>query len=272
VASEAVDFIRSRARKDDRFFAIAGFYAPHAPLNPPSRFVDMYDTADLPLPMMSTRENRLGLSDDEWRKVKAYYYALISHVDDQIGNILAALDETGVREHTIVIFTSDHGEHLGDRGQIQKGPPGFDSCAHVPLIVSYPGTIPAGQRKRELIEAVDVAPTILDYCGVQTPPQFQGRSFRPLLQGGDYGERTSVFIEHRVPFQTSWKTVRTHEHKYCVSNLGEELLFDLRSDPAELENVVRAPEHQDVLQAMREELIRRWFDVEKQYPLRTGMY
>jgi arylsulfatase len=270
VAEETADFIRRR--KGETFFAIAGFYAPHEPLNPPQRFVDMYDSATLPAPAMNAGEDRFGLSDAGWRNVRAYYYALVSHVDDQIGHILSALDEAGLREDTLVIFTSDHGEHLGDHGAFSKGPPGLDSCAHVPLIVSWPGRLREGARFSEIIEAVDLAPTVLDLCGVQVPPFMQGRSFRALIEGGDYKPRSSAFIEHRMPFSDSWKTVRTLDFKYCASSKGVELLFDLRADPNELRNVVGEAPYLEALNDMRRELLKRWFDVEKQYPLRTGRY
>ena len=270
VAQEAAQYIGQQ--RDEPFFLISGFYAPHAPLNPPGRFVDMYDPSSLPLPAMNEGENVLGLPDDEWRTVKAYYYALVSHIDDQIGRILRALDEAGVRDKTLVIFTSDHGEHLGDHGRVAKGPPGLDSCAHVPLLVSYPDCIQGARVFSELIEAVDIVPTILDYCGVQVPPVMQGVSFRPLVERRNYRERRSAFIEHRYPFRESWKTVRTHEFKYCACSSGEELLFDLERDPHELRNVASESAWAVHLNIMRAELVRRWFDVEKQYPKRTGAY
>ncbi len=89
VASETARFIRQH--RDGTFFCIAGFYAPHSPLNPPQRFVDLYRPSDLTLPAMNEGEDRQGLSDREWQTVEAFYYALISHVDDQIGRILEAL-------------------------------------------------------------------------------------------------------------------------------------------------------------------------------------
>ncbi|MCD6365753.1 MAG: sulfatase-like hydrolase/transferase [Planctomycetes bacterium] len=270
VADETIAYINRH--KDGPFFAIAGFYAPHAPINPPQRFVDMYNQADMPLPMRNEGEDQHKLSDNQWRKIKAYYYALISHVDDQVGRILSALDEAGLRDNTIVIFTSDHGDHLGDHGIVAKGPPGFDSCTHVPLIFSYPSSAPAGAVKTELIEAVDIVPTILDYCGVQIPPVMQGRSFRPLLAGGDYKPRDSIYIESRRPFAESYKVVRTHEHWYCADNSGKEILFDLDADPHQLHDVAGSSAHAGALNQMRRELIRRWFSVERQYPLRTGSY
>lgn len=275
VAEEMLTYLRQRDTGQP-FFAIAGFYAPHTPLNPPQRFVDLYDPATLPLPTQDVDSalvpwTPMALSNEHWRKVKAYYYALVSHVDDQIGRILAYLKASGLDENTMVIFTSDHGEHLGDHGLIQKGPPGLDSCAHVPLIVALPRRF-GGQRHTELIEAVDIAPTILDFCGVQAPPFFQGHSFRPLLEGGAYEPRSSVYIEFREPLSTSWKTVRTRAHKYCLRDDGLELLYDLQADPHERQNVASSPEYASTLHALRYELLQRWFTVQNPYPLRTGKY
>jgi arylsulfatase len=270
VADETIRCIRQH--REEPFFAIAGFYAPHAPLNPPQRFVDLYDPASLPLPIRNEGEDSRGLTDEDWRLVKAYYYALISHVDDQVGRILTALEEEGLRDDTLVIFTSDHGDHLGDHGQVGKGAPGFDSCLHVPLIFSAPGSRACGTAREELVEAVDIVPTILDYCGVQTPPVMQGRSFRPLLERGNYEARRSVYMEFRRPFGASHKTVRTHEYWYSANNSGREMLFDLRRDPHQLCDVSKDAQHADALHEMRHELLRRWFDVEEQYPIRTGEY
>jgi len=270
VAEECISFIEQH--RGGPFFVIGGFYAPHTPLNPPKRFVDMYDIDSLPLPHMNPGENRLGLSKAAWRRVKAYYYALVSHVDDQVGRILDALARQGRADDTLVLFTSDHGEHLGDHGRIQKGAPGYDSCSHVPLLMCYAGGFAGGQRHSGLVECVDIVPTILDYCGIQTPPQMQGRSLRPLLDGKGYEERQSVFIEHRFPFGASWKTVRTDHYKLCVSGDGRRELYDLRNDPHELCNVAADERYDGTLADMRAELVRRWFDVESQYPLRTGQY
>jgi arylsulfatase A-like enzyme len=192
-------------------------------------------------------------------------------VDEQVGRILGALEETGQIDNTVVVFTSDHGEHLGDHGLVQKGPPGYDSCARVPLVVSAPGHARRGATASALVEAVDLAPTILDLCGIQTPPWFQGRTLLPLLRGEAYVGRDSVFIEYRDPFRSSWKTVRTHEHKLCVS-ASRELLFDLAQDPYELHDRADDAAYLSALHAMRRELVRRWFTVEKQYPLKTGIY
>jgi arylsulfatase len=271
VADRTIDYLRRRGAKN--FFAIAGFYAPHCPLNPPQRFVDMYDPSSLPAPVMKGSEReRYGLSDDDWRRVKAYYYALVSHVDDQVGRILAALEQFGLRENTLVIFTSDHGEHLGDHGLIQKGPPGLDSCARVPLIMSLPGKIEPGRRQHELVELVDLAPSVLDYCALETPAFMSGRSLRPLLERGEYRPRDSVYLYWKDPFKSSWRAIRTEGLKYCVSGSGEELLFDLGKDPGELINLAGDTRFSAAVSECRRELVARILKAENQYPLRTGSY
>ena len=272
VADETCAFLERR--RADRFFCVAGFYAPHPPLNPPRRFVDMYDTASLPLPVRAEHENYRDVTDEQWRRIKAFYYAQVSHIDDQVGRILQTLDACGLSENTIVVFTSDHGEHLGDHGLVSKGSP-LDSSSRVPLVVRYPRAVEAGTARSELVEAVDLAPTILDWCGVQAPGFVQGRSVAPLLAGGEYTPRQSAFMMMRIPFGSSYKAVRTREALYAAWREGEdlrELLYDLAADPHELYDVAGDTGREALLHAMRTELVRRWFDVEPQYPLRTGAY
>jgi arylsulfatase len=281
VADEMCMFIQQH-NPNQPFFGIAGFYAPHAPLNPPAKFVDMYNPQSLPLPNFDTPGSDvpwtgMHLDDDHWRKIKAYYYAIISHVDDQIGRILQTLKETNQLNNTIIIFTSDHGEHLGDHGLIQKGPPGLISCTHVPLIFSSPNLF-SPQIITDLIESVDIAPTVLELCGVQVPPFFQGRSFSNLLLEKEYQPRSSVFIEFKDPFRSSWKTVRTKDYTYSRYWRNEspeqqcELLYDLNRDPHEQTNLSHNNHYTSTLAEMREKLLARWFEVENPYPLRTGQY
>ncbi len=268
VADETCGYIK--AHKDDPFFCIAGFYAPHTPVNPPKRFVDMYDQKSMPLPERNSGENFEDVSDEQWRKTKAYYYALVSHVDDQIGRILKTLDESGLRDNTIIIFTSDHGEYLGDHGRIQKGGP-EDASARTPLIISYSDSL-KNQKISGIVEAVDIAPTVLDLCGVQVPPYMQGKSLRPLLEGKECELRTSAFIEHRFPFGDAYKAVRTREYLYSMDNSGNETLYDLQNDPHQLCDAAGNSKYATALAEMRAEMLKRWFDAEGQYPLRTGMY
>ena len=265
VADQTIEFLRQR--QNEPFFCISGFYAPHAPLNPPRRFVEMYDPDQMTLPHRNQGENYKDTSEQQWRKVKTYYYALISHIDDQIGQIMSALGQFGLREKTLVIFTSDHGENLGDHGLVGKGQP-YDSSARVPLIVSHPTGFSSSQHYSEIIEAVDIVPSILDWCGIQIPPYMQGRSFRSLIEGRPYSARESAFIELRNPFAHSYKAIRSHDYLYSQNNRGQEQLFDLTVDPHQLYNITDTTE----LDPQRGLMLRKWFEVEKQYPLRTANY
>jgi arylsulfatase A-like enzyme len=268
VAEETIEYIRRHG--DGPFFCIAGFYAPHCPLNPPQRFVDMFDVGAMPLPHRNEGEGA-KVPDDQWRKTIAYYHALCSHVDDQAGRILDELDALGLTEDTIVIFTADHGEHLGDHGMTGKCH-ALDSSSRVPLIVSFPRGFGPRGRRTEIIEHVDIVPTILDYCGVQKPPFMQGRSLRSLLEGDEYAARSSAFMEVRQPLVSGWKAVRTLDYLYIKDSRRREQLYLLADDPHQLTNAAADPARADALAEARNELLTRWFDVEKQYPLRTGQY
>lgn len=279
VADETITFLQQRKESGGPWFAIAGFYAPHCPFNPPERFVDMYTPSELPLPAFDQSGGpfpwdgvKRDLPNAQWQKVKAYYYALISHVDDCVGKILTALESSGQMENTLIIFTSDHGEHLGDHGITSKGPPGLDSCTRVPLLVRYPKKVQAGKQYNELIESLDISSTIVDYCGIQIPPQFQGRSFRTLLEGETYHSRTSAFTELKNPFRSSWKALRTDRYKYCVNHDGFELLYDHQNDPHEQRNIAGEPAYRQALQEVRHVLLMRWFENESQYPRKTAHY
>ncbi|MFW5982326.1 MAG: sulfatase/phosphatase domain-containing protein [Candidatus Brocadiia bacterium] len=135
-----------------------------------------------------------------------------------------------------------------------------------------PAALEANQKHDALIEAVDIVPTILDYCGQQVPPIMQGRSFRPLLEGKGYTKRSSAFMEQKFPFGSSWKMIRTERYKYCTNRDGKELLYDLNEDPNELRDVGDRANYADALHACRRELLSRWFDVQQEYPLRSAPY
>ncbi|MBO9608460.1 MAG: sulfatase-like hydrolase/transferase [Paenibacillaceae bacterium] len=261
VAAETCRYLEARARSGEPFVAIAGFLAPHPPLNPPKRFVEMYDPTQLPLPRVGPDETAApelaGVTPQMWKEIAAYYLACVSHVDDCVGTIAAKLRELGLEDDTIVVFTSDHGEYLGDHGRTNKSMPGHDCIARVPFILRYPALLAGGRASSELIEAVDVAPTLLDLCAVQTPSFMQGRSFAPLLAGRPYTPRDDTFIEAFVPGGLRQATVRTKEHKYYCNSAGRELMYDLRRDPHELRDVAADSEYAGVLSAMRKRLIVR---------------
>jgi arylsulfatase len=237
VADETCRFLET-TRDGRPFFAIAGFYAPHTPVNPPKRFVDMFEPSAMPLPVKGEGEpwtRDLGtLSDADWQRVVAHYLALVAHVDDCVGRILAALESAGRASDTLVVFTSDHGEYLGDHGRIQKGMPGHDCICNVPLLMRHPGRIPAGLQVDALCEGVDLVPTLLDWCGVQTPSFMQGKSLSALLGGHTRTHREDVLVEFFEPHGMHQTMLRTETYKYCLDETGSELLYDMIRDPKEM--------------------------------------
>ncbi len=229
------------------------------------------------MPAMTDSERaNLGLSDEVWICIRRAYYALVSHVDEAIGRILDHLDNLGLADNTLVVFSSDHGEHLGDHGKIHKGPPGLDSCAHVPMIVAAPGKmdVPRGQHGDALVELVDFLPTCLDFARMPCPPFLQGLSLKPLvMKSGDPDfHRNSVYIEWRRAYEAGWKVVRTRSAWYARSRDGREMLFDLRQDPQQLNDVADDPAYHELRDAMRTALLDKCFQVEDQGRRASGRY
>lgn len=277
---KAIEFI-----EEDRgqpWLMSVNVFDPHLPFDPPTAYRDRYDAESMPDPLF--RESDLAAQEklkevdfqSATRRPEAFqakekiaaYYAMIEQIDDHVGRLLDCLDATGQRENTIVIFMSDHGEMLGDHGLISKGCRFYEGLVHVPLIISWPGVLEAGRRLNALVELTDIAPTLLDYAGLEAPDRMTGRSLRGLLEGGvdahrdfvrcEYYSALSLLAPGREDWNGSYGTmIRTDRYKLVVYHgldLGE--LFDLEKDPGEFENLWGDPEHAD----LRFDLMKPLFD------------
>ncbi len=188
------------------------------------------------------------MSPDEARQVVAAYYAMIEHIDHEVGRMLKALDDTGQRENTIVIFMSDHGEMLGDHGLLLKGPHFYDEAVRVPLVVRWPGKFREGLLAEGLIELVDLAPTLLECAELPAEPQIQGRSFRSILTGEADPSRFRDYVyseylnawTHPGAYATMLRTAEEKIVVYHGSEPGE--LYDLAADPDEFDNLWDRPD------------------------------
>jgi arylsulfatase A-like enzyme len=264
VAERTISFL---GRQDSQpFLCIAGFYSPHSPWVVPQQYLDLYNPRDLAapdLPPDADAHPADGIFSDEGiRSAKHGYYAMVSEVDHHIGRILNCLDETGLREHTIVIFTSDHGEWMGEHYRYGKGYPGHDAVSRVPLVINWEGLgRRAAQPVSSIVEAIDVLPTVLDLAGIQIPPQVQGVSLRPVIEGTPDGARSSALTE-----MSGWKTVRMSDVRYVVESSGAEQLFDLRADPLAYCDVAAEPAYASLLDTARREMILRLLDRERPLP------
>lgn len=289
-ARQAINFIEDAAKFPQPWLYSVNPFDPHHPFDPPESYLQPYldKLEDIPLPDFRPGElmdkphfqrqdhygayNKPGsypaadMSPDQHRLVRAAYWAMIDLIDAQVGRLLDTLEATGQRENTLVIFMSDHGEMLGDHGLYLKGPYFYEPAIRVPLIMTWPGHIEAGQQSQALVELVDLAPTLLDAAELDIYPGMQGRSLWPLLQGKTDPDqhREDIYCEyynampwHREP--TAQATMlRTREHKLVVAhglNTGE--LYDLAADPGEAHNLWGHPDHQTLKLDLYQQLADR---------------
>lgn len=278
VADQSMAFIDRQAGP---WCCIAGFYSPHSPWVAPQRFLDVYDpeqlslipdltgAADAEADSKSRDSLDRATNEAEIRAAHHGYYAMVSEVDHHVGRILDHLDTIGQAEETIVVFTSDHGEWLGEHGRYGKGYPGDDSVSRVPLVIRWPASIgTTGRRESRIVEAVDVLSTLLDCAAIQVPPHLQGTSLLRLLRGEASTESDigCALMEHR-----GWKTLRTRRFRYLVEAGGAEKLFDLDEDPKEYRDVSGHPRYAAHLADMRHRLLQRLIETERALP-RTWTY
>ncbi|EGL15902.1 MULTISPECIES: arylsulfatase [unclassified Paenibacillus] len=249
VVTQSIDFLR---RRDPRkpFFLWMSFVRPHPPFDPPQAYLDLYDGMDLPGPVVGEwaerdDEDLSGLNPvtargrvpaNRLKKARAAYYALITHIDHQLGRFFGAMDEYGVLNNTLIVFTSDHGELLGDHHLFRKALP-YEGSAKVPLIVSDPGGftgIRRGSRVDEVVELRDLMPTLLHAAEAPIPPGVDGCSLLPLSRGLKVPWRDAIHGEHEYGALSTHYMTDGREKYIWFSQSGREQLFDLCADPGEI--------------------------------------
>jgi arylsulfatase A-like enzyme len=260
VAEQTMEYLR-RQRQGSPFLCIAGFYSPHAPWVVPQTFLDRYDPDSFTLPEFPPEVEAQRLEGDiteaQLRSARHGYYAMVTEVDHHVGRILDCLEEQGLADETLVIFTSDHGEWLGEHLRYGKGMPGPDCVSRVPFIMRGP-TVSPGTCCDQIVEAVDVVPTLLECCGIQVAPHLQGDSLATALDGGAVGGDGAALMEH-----SGAKTLRSEGFRYLVRADGSESLWDLDQDPGEYLDVAGAAKYVEVLAEHRHMLLRRLVAMER---------
>ncbi len=261
VADRSIQYMKEQAQSGSPFLCIAGIYSPHSPWVAPKRFLDLYDPEKLTLPSFPPEvdEKRKAdhYDDAELRLAQQGYYGMVSEVDHHVGRMLDTLDELGLADDTVVIFTSDHGEWLGEHLKYGKGYPGHDCVSRVPLLMRVPG-IAGGQRVSHLVEGVDVVPTLLELCGVPVPPHLQGTSLMSLIAGGDEPVKDVTLMEF-----TGWKMIRSHDFRYIVHDDGREFLYDLNAQWGEYRDVSGEAKYGEALMRHRHLLLQRLIAMER---------
>jgi choline-sulfatase len=214
------------------------FVGPHDPYDPPAEYGERYRHATMPAAITDDLtgkpqyvKNRVwDLAPEKIAETRRQYCAAIAVVDDQVGEILAALDRRGLTDNTIVIFASDHGEMLGDHGLYTKSLP-YEASLRVPLMVSGPG-IQGGRVSDALVELIDVNPTICDLAGIPVLPEIDARSLKPVLCGETLSHRSDTVSAIR-----NFRCIRTRRHKLVENYNDVTELYDLSADPDELHNI-----------------------------------
>lgn len=265
VATETIALLETH--KDRPFFIAAGFYRPHCPYIAPRKYFDMYpldrihvprftpdQIAALPPPALWTRPPNWGLAEDGLRRSIQAYYASISFLDAQAGRILEALDRLRLTDHTIVVFLSDHGYHLGELGQWMKMSL-FERSARTPLVIAGPG-IARGVSSRT-VELLDLYPTLGELAKLSPPAGLEGRSLTPLLKDAKATWNRPAFTQvTRGGRETGFMgySVRTDRWRYIEWDEGKRgrQLYDEHDDPAELRNLADDPKHEKVVAEMRQ--------------------
>lgn len=251
-AIEAMDFIETNSKNP--FVLWFSFYGPHTPITPSEPWASQYNYEDIDLPPNNTSidfkapgtESLLSKSGtyssaDLHKKTLALYYGMISQIDYNIGLVLDKLDELGIADNTIIVYTADHGEMMSEHGSWTKGHSGYDATVRVPMVISYPSKLRKGERVSKLVCSIDLLPTLLDLAGQDIPKNIQGKSLVGL--NNDIRDwRKFAFSEIGQNTDNSVLTVKSEQQKYVQFRKNSEVVyeqfFDNETDPWEMTNLM----------------------------------
>lgn len=264
-ADEAVRFLREH-KGDQPFYLHLAFTVPHDPRMIPPAYDGRYDPAKVPLPPnvlpqhpfdngeMKVRDEALTgwpRSEAYVRREVAAYYAMIEHMDGQIGRVLTALKEAGHGDDTVVVFAADNGLALGSHGLLGKQNL-YEHSVGVPLVIKGPGAA-AGKTTDALCHLTDLCPTLLEFAGVAAPPGLDGRSLVPVLRGERDAHRDGLLFAYKN-VQRGYRDERFKLIEYDVNGTRTTQLFDLRDDPHETKDLSTDPAHAETLARLRKQM------------------
>jgi len=276
IGRAAVKFLSERKADSAPFFLLAGFIAPHFPLVVPAPYGERY-RGKVPLPKipdghlasqpLNYKHLRIGFNDEEIpedtvRKARELYFGLVEWVDGEIGKVLDALQSSEVADSTVVIYTADHGENMGEHGLWWKNCM-YDHAARVPLIVSWPARWKGGQRRTGICSLLDVVKMIADLGGATVPEDWDGDSLLPLVENQharwkDFA--VSEYYAHNVA--SGFAMIRSGKYKYVYhaapdkTHPAQRELYDLERDPGEFDNLADIPRYRRRIRRLHEALVQ----------------
>lgn len=273
VASKIIDLIKEK--KEEPFFLAAGFFNPHCPYVAPKKYFDLYplDSIEIPdlvaakkdlddVPAMAVMRDQKNwpfyfkdVTVEEARKCKQAYYATISFVDAQVGRLLDALEEADLMDRTVIVFWSDHGYFLGEKGLWYKKK-AFERSARMPMIIAAPG-LSQNKVTQKPVELLDLYPTLADLCGLDAPRNLEGASLKPLLL--DPKDKTWIkpavtqVWHNRKAWGYSLRTERYRYTEWLQGKAGREL-YDHAQDPEEINNLANQKQQAKVVASLSKQL------------------
>jgi arylsulfatase A-like enzyme len=272
-----IDFIQRQAAEDRPFCCFVSTAEPHDPYVPLESFLDRYKLDEIqvsptlrepanggkPEVLRRMRAVWSALTDEDWRRISAAYWATITFLDSEAGRLIEALEKTGALDDTIIVVTSDHGDMLGAHGLATKGVgTAYEEVYNIPLIVRAPG-MRSGEEAEHRVSLVDIGPTLLDLCGAGPLDPCQGRSLRPILEGSadpaQWQEAYAEFFGQR--FVYTQRIVWHGDWKYVFSPGGVDELYNLREDPREEHSLAGVPACRGRLIEMAERMWRKMREI-----------
>ena len=266
-----VSRIRERANSDQPFFLRVDLTAPHFPNIVPEPYASLYDETPIPpwpnfsetfknKPSSHRRKHQeFQLQDKEWswwEPVIAKYYSEVTLIDACVGKLMAAIEQAGIINDTIIIFSTDHGDALGSHRHFEKAGTMYDEVFRIPLIIKSPNSRP--NRIQSFVRLMDLMPTILDFATISKPEKLDALSLVPFIKGHTPAEwPDSIYAEHHGEvwgYQTQ-RMVRTTDWKYVFNPHDLDELYDLQSDPHEMHNCIDDPSASSKLLEMKGRLI-----------------
>ncbi len=314
-ARQMCSFLKKQS-SDKPFFAYLDIRAPHPAYRDYVPWANEYAEMKIPAPEKALLEETPwtervyretydleDMSDEKWTQIVKAYYSAISWNDMLVGRVLDSLEQAGLKENTIVIYTADHGDFAGEHGCVEKHDTILYDChVHMPLIMQLPSEIRNRARADCMIEMIDIAPTLLDLCGFSVPVWMQAKSFADVVRGTKDTHKDTVFAQGGVErdaidrnaeedegffykdsapinglkqkvildhpdFMMRAKMIRTKTHKLIYRLNGHHELYDLKADPDELENRIDDPEYSAVISELKDQLIQWMIESETNLPL-----
>ena len=261
VTDHAIKFLENNTTKT--FFLGVSFKKPHFPFMCHQKYFDLYkDIVDMPevtpdmIEALSINEKKTiekykldEMSSAEIKHARAMYYGMVTYIDEQFGRVLEKLNELGLRENTIIVYTSDHGEMAGEHGLWYKNS-FLEASVAAPLIFSYPKTLPVNKKINASSMLLDIFPTLCDLSDIGQPNDLEGKSLLPLMNGIENADNSDRVAYSEMYRSSTGTMVRKGKWKYIRYNSEKEYLYDIDTDPREINNLINSTQHQAIIREL----------------------